>query len=169
MNRKRIMKSRWLYGILTALVAVVTLTACDSDSETEKQINGTWVCVQKESEDGVVGKITETVTYNAEDHTLRGTISMNLVYPNMWIGTMSYTGTWKASKTLLQGQIDENSIEIKLNPMLDASDRREMKKELLDDLKDSDFLDGGEILEVTSNTLKIKDQEDGTIYNYNRK
>lgn len=159
--------TKLILGIV--MLPLLTLMAC-SDSKMENRIDGTWKCVYTESEDGAKMKATETVTYDAANHTFEGKISMNVVSPiSFHLATVTYSGTWKATKHRLLGEIDKNSVEFNFNTnMIDSSDRREMREEFMSELEDGDFVDGGKIIMISHDKLIIKDEEDGTLYNYKR-
>ena len=156
---------------IVALVFVIFLSGCNlsSDSETEGKLDGTWRTLQYETEDGMQMKVTETVTYNAGSHTFDAKMSLDLVSPlNMKMLTLKYSGTWRATKSKLIGTIDKNSLDFSFSNMVDKSDRTELEKEFMHELEKGSFIDGGKILEISSDEFKLEDESDGTLYEYKR-
>lgn len=165
-----------LKHVLTGMVAVlmmVALSSCGSNSEMEKKISGKWECIKYEEEDGMTLKMTETITYTyseSGENTFSSNIKLAVTSPiNLDMGKVSYSGTWTASDDKLMGEINKNSISFSLTNLLDASDKLEFEKEFKSELKKGDYIDGGKILSVTDDELKLQDEEDHEIYTYKRK
>ncbi len=164
-------------GILTvvAIMLAVVCVSCDAmpDSETEKKIEGTWECVQMEDEDGVNMKFSEVTTFyysdDADDNRFECTIRLNTMSPvKMSLGTVTYSGTWYASKSKLIQEIDKGSVKVSLNKMIDKSDRQQMRLELLRDLHNEDYTEGGAIISISDNEFTLRDEIENDIYEYRR-
>lgn len=171
MNRKNLFKQ---ISLLAVCFTVSLLASCSpsvkSHPETEQEIDGTWETVSYEHEDGATLKMVETLTYDADNHTFDGKIKMNLTSPvSMWMATINYSGTWSASEEQLLGKIDKNSIDFSFSDMIDDAEQEELKQDCLKELKDGGYIDGGEILSISSDEMKIKDEIDGSVYEYKRK
>lgn len=171
MNRKNLFKQISLLAVCFTVCLVASCsTSVKSHPETEQEIDGTWETVAYEHEDGATLKMDVTMTYDADNHTFEGKIKMNLTSPvSMWMATVSYSGTWSASEEQLLGKIDKNSIDFSFSDMIDDAEQEELKQDCLKELKDGGYLDGGEILSISSDEMKIKDETDGTVYEYKRK
>ncbi len=158
---------------LAVLMIMIILTSCGSDSELEKQVAGKWECVKYENEDGMSMKMTETINYSYVENgenTFKASIKIVVTSPiYIDMGKVSYSGTWSASNDRLLGEIDKNSISFSLTNLMDASDKREFEKEFKSELKKGDYVDGGKILSVTEDELRLQDEEDHEIYTYKRK
>lgn len=166
-----VMKEKFLnlcpWWFMALLIAFVT-TAC-ADSEMEKKLDGTWRFSQTETEDGVTTKMTETITYNASDHTMNASINLKVISPvHIDMATISYSGTWKATSDKVIAEVDENSVRFDFSDILDSSDRAEMRSEFKSGMTEGDYIDGGAILSISEDSFRLKDEEDGSIYNYTR-
>ncbi|MDE6271911.1 MAG: hypothetical protein K2M31_02770 [Muribaculaceae bacterium] len=166
------MKIKFVLTSFVAMLFMVVLSSCGSNSEMEKKLDGKWECTKYEEEDGMTMKMTETITYNyseSGDNTFKSTIKIAVTSPvYLEMGKVTYSGTWTASSDKLMGEIDKNSINFSLSSLLDASDKREFEKEFKSELKNGDYIDGGKILSVSEDELKLQDEEDHEIYNYKR-
>lgn len=165
------MKSTF-FEILTIVVISMFLSGCGliPDAETEKKLDGTWIQTEQIHEDGITWIMTETITYNADSHEFDSRLELDLTSPEtMHIGSVKYSGTWSASKEKLIGKIDKNSLRFSFSRLLDRSDREEMKKMLMDGLKEGEYIDGGVIVSLSDNAFELRDEEDNTLYKYRRK
>lgn len=157
--------------LLLFLMALAGISSCGpvSDSDTEKRIDGTWETTITEYEDGVTMETTEKLTYDASDHKMHCEIRCDMTNPmHMHFVTVTYEGTWSASKSKIIGEIDKQTIDFTFNPLLDYSDKSEFKEEIMKEFQNANFLDGGEIINITSDKLKIRDEIDDKVYVYKR-
>lgn len=155
------------YMMLCALLLALTSCGVVSDSETEKMIEGSWECVQYETEDGARMKISEEITYYADTHLFQSELNISIVSPiKAHLATVKYSGTWRATKEELIGEIEPKSISTSHNTKyLDRSDMLELRRDLLGETERS--YDGGKILSLTDDSLEIEDDE-GDIFTYSR-
>lgn len=160
-----------VFKIFFIVSLFLSLSSCGltSDSDTEKRIIGTWVTTYEDTEDGITSGVSAIETYNG-DGTYEVIMNFQITKPErMNIGEMRYKGTWSASKTRLMCEIEKDSIWFNLSDALDSSDRSEFKAEMLSSFKESDYVEGGEIIRLTDNEFILKDEQDGSILEYHRK
>ncbi|MDE6351738.1 MAG: hypothetical protein K2K88_01150 [Muribaculaceae bacterium] len=129
-------------AIYVAIVSIfVTSCGVTSDPETEKKLEGTWQTEYFDTEDGVKVKMTSIETYSLSDHRYDAQVGMEMTSPiYMNIGSINYTGTWKASKEMVECKIDKQSLSFKFSDLLDSSDKREFKQEFLKGLEENDYV-----------------------------
>lgn len=148
----------------------VALTGCESsDPETEQKLEGTWTYSSTEEEDGVKMTITAVERYSLSDHRFEATIMFDLGFPiNEWMAKIKYSGEWSASKDAIMNKVDKGSITFDFNKsLLDSSDRRELKNNILDELKKNDYVEGVRILSPIGDTFDVVD-DDGEKVTYIR-
>lgn len=152
-----------------SLLIVVAFSSCSgSDPETEKKLEGTWESVEYENEDGMKMKITSLETYSLSDHVYHSTVKMEMlspVYVNM--GTVSYSGSWSASKDMVTCKIDKNSVSFNFSNMLDSDEKRELKQDFLSSLKEQNYEEGMHITSSITDSFTASDDE-GESFTYTR-
>lgn len=137
------------------------------DKEIEEKLDGTWKATyyDTEYEDGeqLRMKMTETITYDAATNTFETTIKAKLVSPmSINFFTLDADGKWSADEKSLTEKYDVDGVELKFHTgLLDASDRKEMKKELLSEIDEKAV---SEIREITENSFTVYDGEDEITY-----
>ena len=159
--------------ITTLMVSFVAIfaTSCGitSDPETEKKLEGTWITEATEYEDGMRMKIVSKETFSLSGHVYEAQLSMMMTSPvRMDIGTVSYSGTWKAYKEGVECKIDKESLSFTFSNMLDASDKREMKQEIINGLEELDYTEGMRFTSDITDQFTAKDDEDDTVMTYYR-
>ena len=161
-----------IFRKLVALAVVaLAFTGCSesSDPATEQALEGTWMTEYTETEDGikVIGYIYDT--YSLSDHTFETKATFEFGYPiNERFGTVTYSGTWKASKKAIHQKIDKDSFEFNFNRSLfDREDCEEFENEMLSELKKEGYSLGYIITSPITDTFEAKDDE-GIRYSYTR-
>lgn len=157
-------------SLLLCLLSLI-LQSCDfSDSETEKKLDGTWRHTEIETEDGAEMRYTENITYNAADHTFTLEMDMKIVNPIvMDLGTLTASGTWKASRDKIMGEINPTSVNVNLNSaVIDGSEAAELRAEMMLELEKSDYVDGGAIRSLTTDKLVLYDEIEHEEYTYTK-
>lgn len=157
-------------SLLMCVLALALQSCMISDSETEQKLNGTWRHAETETEDGATMKYIENVTYNVSDHTFSIEMEMLIVNPVvMDLGTMTASGTWKASSDKLMGEIDPSTVNINLNSaVIDGGEAAAMRSEIMRELKEGDYIDGGQIRSLTADKLVIYDEIEHEEYTYTK-
>lgn len=165
------MKSKLSFCLLV-IVLCAAMTGCGSklpksDKEVEEKLDGTWKATyyETEYEDGeeLRMKMTETITYDATTNTFETTIKAKLVSPmSINFFTLDADGKWSADEKSLTEKYDVDGVELKFHTgLFDASDRKEMKKELLSEIDEKAV---SEIREITENSFTVYDGEDEIVY-----
>lgn len=87
----------------------------------------------------------------------------------MDLGTMTASGTWKASSDKLMGEIDPSTVNINLNSaVIDGGEAAAMRSEIMRELKEGDYIDGGQIRSLTADKLVIYDEIEHEEYTYTK-
>ena len=168
MKRLKKTLSAMAFGLLALLTANCGGSVA-SDPETEAKLNGTWQCEYTEYEDGIEIKIKAVETYSLPDHSFRSDLSLSMTSPfYMELGTVSMTGSWKASKELVECKIDKGSISFNLSDEFDSSDRREFEEDFLSELEKVDYTEGMRFTSDITDKFTAKEDEDDTILTYYR-
>lgn len=160
--------------LFVCVIYVIGLNSCGliPDKEIEKNLAGTWKTTQIENEDGMTMKMVETVTYYYNkngDNTFDTELQIKITSPiSMNIGTVSYSGTWSASKKKMIQEINKNSVNFSFNNLLDSSDKQDFKSDFYDSMKECDYTEGGELISISPNEFSLRDEEENEIYNYTR-
>ncbi|MDE6380351.1 MAG: T9SS type A sorting domain-containing protein [Muribaculaceae bacterium] len=153
------------------LVAVlICIPGCGmSDPETEKKLEGTWTYSTTEVEDCIEMTMTAIEKYSLSDHRFETTLTLEVGHPvNETMATIKYRGEWYATKESIVNEVDKGSVTFKFNKdLLDSSDRREIKDEILDELKKNDYVEGVRIVSPIGDTFEAVD-DDGEEYTYTR-
>ncbi len=160
------------FFLLTIAIALV-LASCGSqgDYEIEKKIAGTWQAAYSETEDGVLGHLTETVRYDAESHTFSIEAKCELSYMDFNFGyfTMYANGTWYATKNEIVSNYDVDNIRLEFSrdylentEMSESEARSEMMKELKGELKKPQALK----LNIISDNEMLQTDTDGESVTY---
>lgn len=113
--------------------------------------------------------ITAREEYVVKDHTFSATMSFYVGYPiNSTIATVSYSGKWHASKKEIFNEIDERSMNFSFNKsLMDKSDRKEFKDEMLKELRKNGYQEGVRIKSDIGDSFRAID-DDGEEYLYER-
>ena len=163
-------------SILLTVALVFVLASCGStkgDTEIENKIAGTWTAEYSETEDGVLGYITETVNYDAGGHTFTVNVKCNLSYMEYSLGsfTMHANGTWSATKDAIVEKYEVDNIRLEFSrdylentETSEAEARREMMGELKSDLKEAQALK----LNIISDSEIEQTDSEGTTVTYYR-
>lgn len=156
------------FGLLALLTANCGGSVA-SDPETEAKLNGTWQWEYSEYEDGVELKSKCIETYSLPDHSCRAECNITMTSPfYMDVATVSWTGTWKASKEQVECKIDKESISFNFNDEFDSSDRREFEDDFLSELKKVDYKEGMRFTSEITDKFTAVDDEDDTTYTFYR-
>lgn len=158
-----------IFATVISIISTSCSSSNNSDPETEKAIAGTWSTSFSDSEDGVVMKGTETSTYSLEDHKFNTTIKYYITYPiTASFCTITYSGTWEASKEELTAYIDKSSVEFSFNKrMTDKSDREGFKSDILHEMEELDYYEILPFISDITDTFESID-EDGETITYHR-
>ena len=168
MKRLKKTLSAMAFGLLALLTANCGGSVA-SDPETEAKLNGTWQCEFSEYEDGIELKTKGIETYSLPDHSYRAEYNITMTSPlYMEVATVSWTGTWKASKNQLEGKIDKESISFSFNDLFDSSDRREFEEDFLSDMKKDNYTEGMRFTSDITDKFTAKDDGDDIIITYYR-
>lgn len=137
------------------------------DKEIEEKLDGTWKATyyDTEYEDGeqLRMKMTETVTYDAATNTFETTVKAKLVSPmSINFFTIDADGKWSADSKSLSQKYNAGNVKIEFHTgLLDASNRKEMKKEFLSEIDEKEVC---EIREITEHSFTVYDGEDEIVY-----
>lgn len=151
----------WTASVFAAVALAFTGCSEPSDPETEQALQGTWMVEltdSKEVPEGVESYVVEM--YDLFDHRFEGAICVETVNPvNERVVTVTYSGTWKASKKAIYHDIDKNSIEFKFNRnILDNKECEEFKLEILEEFKKEGNFDVRIVSPITETFEAIDDE-----------
>ena len=145
------------FKVLSALMALLCLYSC-SDIKLAEQLDGSWQTSYEAYDDGLVEKITQTMTFHYDENsweddgtfteTLSGVIDdIDLEFVD---GTFDckyrsrITGRWSVDQgdlslvyniSTFEVEIDKNDVKINVNGYLSNADKRELKDELVRELQ----------------------------------
>lgn len=165
------MKTKLSLCMLVLILCGIGISGCsklpEGDKEVEQKLDGTWEAVYYDSEyeDGVELKIkvTETVTYEASSNKFEANLLAKLVEPlNINFFSVDVKGKWSADEKSLSQKYDTGAAKIEFHSgLIDASDRKELKKEFLSELDEKEVC---EIREITDYSFTVFDGEDEIVY-----
>lgn len=156
--------------LLCCVIALMLQSCVFSDKDAEQKLNGTWRHTETETEDGATMKCVENISYNASDHTFTIELEMKIVSPVvMELGSLTASGTWKASSDKIMGEINPESVNVDVNSaVVDGSDAEEMRSEMMRELESSGYVDGGLIRSLTDSQLVLYDEVEHVEYTYTK-
>ena len=138
-------------------MAAATSCGTKSDAETEKKLDGTWVSIESENEDGVTMRYNETLILDASTHEFDQTLTLSAyAYGEyMSLGTVKLIGKWAASKKEINFDFSEDDIDINLDKDLlsEMGGKDEVIKEIM---KANGIMS---IVKVSGSTLVLKDDD----------
>lgn len=153
-----------LFSLLT-LIAMVAMTACGSN-DTEKKLNGKWQTTLTESGQ----QLTMTWDLNADTH--KALLSINVGMEGTDMMTMDFKGSWKASAEKITFSIDDNDCSVtfadSFKQLADAYgiDLKEIEEQTLAEFKkELAGMAEEEIVEITDDTLTVKEDHSNIIFN----
>lgn len=146
-----------IYLFVSILMAAATSCGTKSDAETEKKLDGTWVSIESENEDGVTMRYNETLILDASTHEFDQTLTLSAyAYGEyMSLGTVKLIGKWAASKKEINFDFSEDDIDINLDKDLlsEMGGKDEVIKEIM---KANGIMS---IVKVSGSTLVLKDDD----------
>lgn len=154
---------------MLGIMAQLSTSCVNGDPETEAALEGVWKTSLSMTESGISMVATSLETYTLSDHQFHTEVTMRAGYPiNARLCTVTYSGTWVATKEILYQDIDKNSITFSFNnALLDSEDKEEFKNDFLEDLKKDNYSEGMRFKSPITDTFEAEDDE-GTHFTYTR-